>query len=411
MKSLTIAGVFSLLFHVSFGQFTNDLKIEHQAVHFMGEGGYMYTKIANGSQYYLNFSAKITNTGTSTELARLRVQKASIGFNVLSNIISLEPNESAIFFIDGENFGSSLGYGGTFVFTALSDNTLENTEDDQLSFTYSIASADAPHMCADFFNYQASSITGYFTGDANNSVTQGVGLLFEHLGSHPFNVSHIEIGIANIPENEQNQFIGNTLHAKVWSLDNDGFTLLGESNPESITAQNFGNTIWLQAQNGCIETPINGVILVAVYFSQAAPVPISYSGKTLYQQAIVSYDNDYYWLSPMPDTDNIFTHAPVIRPFFTCPLGLFEDGSSFETLIYPNPASQGATISIDLQNFEEMSIFIQDISGKTIEKINLGHLTIGRNDVWLDLTNYSRGIYIINIQSNKEKITYKLVVE
>ena len=390
--------------------FEHDLKLEYRAVHFMGENGFMYTTIPSNSQYYLNFSAKIRNTGMNVELAQLQVQSSDGVFSALSEVIELQPDESAIFSIDGQDIWIDNAWGATLSFTALSNNVLDNTIDDELSFQYSKSPADIRYMSADFFNDQINSLTGEFTGNFLEGDEQGIGILYERLGFHPFDVSHVQVGIAAIPENQQNLYIGNAVYAKVWKYDVQGFTLLGQTESKTLTAQDFGNTIWLEAVNSCISIPSEGVIFVAACFDAANRVPIALAGESLYQQVVAFNDHEFYWTEPIVETNNTMTMSPVVRPYFSCPLGVSDNNTLFQSTIYPNPTTKNTTITLDVIQSDDFSLTVHDLSGKTMKVWNLLS-TYGKQNIIVDIQDLAAGVYMLRISNGVNSTEHKLVVE
>jgi uncharacterized repeat protein (TIGR01451 family) len=77
-------------------------------------------------------------------------------------------------------------------------------------------------------------------------------------------------------------------------------------------------------------------------------------------------------------------------------------------LIYPNPAHN--LVQINLQNTTETleSITIYDVLGKTINKIT----NLSTNQVSLDVSNLSKGVYLVEITSEHNlKLIKKLIVQ
>ncbi len=79
---------------------------------------------------------------------------------------------------------------------------------------------------------------------------------------------------------------------------------------------------------------------------------------------------------------------------------LSESGISF----YPNPTS--GIINVEFADNNIQRISISDITGKTI----IEKTEIQQNET-IDLSSFERGIYIINIQTDKEMFTTKIVKE
>ena len=73
-------------------------------------------------------------------------------------------------------------------------------------------------------------------------------------------------------------------------------------------------------------------------------------------------------------------------------------------LLYPNPVKDVFTI----QNTVNMvSLSITDVTGKIIMKRQFG----GVNNASIDLSEYNNGVYIVNIQTDKEAFTAKIIKE
>jgi hypothetical protein len=76
--------------------------------------------------------------------------------------------------------------------------------------------------------------------------------------------------------------------------------------------------------------------------------------------------------------------------------------------IYPNPASIKATFEITLQEPEEISIDIYDISGKRIRELYQGLLNSGKNSVVVRGKELVPGIYFYKIESGNGVMNGKL---
>jgi hypothetical protein len=75
--------------------------------------------------------------------------------------------------------------------------------------------------------------------------------------------------------------------------------------------------------------------------------------------------------------------------------------------IYPNPTS--GTINIELQGFSDQSptIFtLYDLSGKILQKQEASN-----DQLILDLSSYTKGVYILKIQSGTENKDWKIIKE
>jgi hypothetical protein len=77
--------------------------------------------------------------------------------------------------------------------------------------------------------------------------------------------------------------------------------------------------------------------------------------------------------------------------------------------IYPNPASETAVISFDNTLGNSFDIQLIDQLGRVIMSQN-GVQASGSNLVTIDLTNLSDGLYSIQLTSNQNTISKRLIV-
>lgn len=76
--------------------------------------------------------------------------------------------------------------------------------------------------------------------------------------------------------------------------------------------------------------------------------------------------------------------------------------------IYPNPTTGFARIDIETEKALDLEIKVLDLLGKELSYKNQS-LTVGKNQIDLDLNHLSNGIYFIEIESKNQKIVYKIV--
>jgi hypothetical protein len=77
--------------------------------------------------------------------------------------------------------------------------------------------------------------------------------------------------------------------------------------------------------------------------------------------------------------------------------------------VFPNPAVQQLNVSFNALKKAELNIYLADVSGRIIrQKNHLSHQ--GENSFTFDLGNVSKGIYFLNIRSDKYSLRYKVVV-
>lgn len=84
----------------------------------------------------------------------------------------------------------------------------------------------------------------------------------------------------------------------------------------------------------------------------------------------------------------------------------FTDG---QVSVYPNPVSEIVNISFDAKEEFDVEIIITDITGRQI--ISNSHIArAGANKFSYDINNISKGMYLLNIISEKGNLNYKMIV-
>ena len=80
-----------------------------------------------------------------------------------------------------------------------------------------------------------------------------------------------------------------------------------------------------------------------------------------------------------------------------------------DILIYPNPVSDGATISFSLNQEAEVSVSIYNNFGLEVSTLNLGALRKGAYIQSLELGNYSGRIYTVCLRIIEQVTFYNLI--
>ncbi|PLX03950.1 MAG: hypothetical protein C0595_05085 [Marinilabiliales bacterium] len=78
--------------------------------------------------------------------------------------------------------------------------------------------------------------------------------------------------------------------------------------------------------------------------------------------------------------------------------------------IYPNPTRNKLNIDFKLLKDAEISIIMTDISGKQIQNKNIS-AQAGSNKYILDVSDVSKGFYVLRLKTNFGEINHKLIVE
>jgi hypothetical protein len=98
---------------------------------------------------------------------------------------------------------------------------------------------------------------------------------------------------------------------------------------------------------------------------------------------------------------NPFVYDRFWAKYTTTTLGLEENTILNNYRIYPNPAS--AELFVSHTQYDVFKITITDITGKILKAS-----TIHANEA-IDVKSYPQGMYLIQVESDKEKNTYKFI--
>ncbi len=92
-------------------------------------------------------------------------------------------------------------------------------------------------------------------------------------------------------------------------------------------------------------------------------------------------------------------------------LGL--DGVTFleRLTLYPNPAQDQASLEYTLQESGAVTIDILDLSGRVVKQVFNGFQPTGQQLIQIPLSDLSKGVYMVRMQSSGEQIVRKLVRE
>ncbi len=132
------------------------------------------------------------------------------------------------------------------------------------------------------------------------------------------------------------------------------------------------------------------------------PFTISYNGSN-----DITVETSHYYLKGASFTQTDFTINPL-RPVGV--QSLANNTPNYEVVAYPNPASGSTTISVKLKEVKNFEINIYNTVGALIQTMNVNG-QIGNNDVTLDISKLSAGVYFYNVKADNSVITNKLIVE
>lgn len=86
-----------------------------------------------------------------------------------------------------------------------------------------------------------------------------------------------------------------------------------------------------------------------------------------------------------------------------------EEEPGYQFTLYPNPTKNVAFVRFELEEQSNVELVITDITGKEMAK-DISTLSIGEHGKKLDLSQFSAGVYFVNITINGSRNTERLVV-
>ena len=82
-----------------------------------------------------------------------------------------------------------------------------------------------------------------------------------------------------------------------------------------------------------------------------------------------------------------------------------------ETQVYPNPAQNIAYFDYALKKPTNVRLNVYNTLGQTVMQINKGQQTTGQYGVALDVNDYAKGMYLLEMQIDEDRLTKKFIVE
>ena len=85
--------------------------------------------------------------------------------------------------------------------------------------------------------------------------------------------------------------------------------------------------------------------------------------------------------------------------------------SSIESVVvYPNPATDNANVSITLAEANSVSISVYNVVGELVKTENLGRMADGEHTFALNTETLNSGLYFITVKVGNDSITKKVTI-
>jgi hypothetical protein len=186
-------------------------------------------------------------------------------------------------------------------------------------------------------------------------------------------------------------FTGNT-NETVVTITDPTLTSWITVNPFTIT-----NTGWGTFSYGLL--PLAGSTVAGTFTSGEAALVRSMSNNMF----VFGYLGDVAATSEM--------YEVAINTMFPSAAGVSENAAStFNTSVFPNPASESFTLSIDNLTAKSVEITVTDIQGKVVYSIIENNVSAGFSKQ-INTTEIAKGLYYVNVKSSEGQKTSKLIVQ
>jgi hypothetical protein len=136
-------------------------------------------------------------------------------------------------------------------------------------------------------------------------------------------------------------------------------------------------------------------------------------GTNLY--AIPRTETEFVWLSPNNGDEimQIYSSNSTTILYKDIPRSQgIENNTLFQNLsLFPNPCTDNFTVYLNsTSHLEQLQLNILDISGRLVQTDNI---SFDQNSFrkTIDVSNLQSGVYFVQVQSGKEKITKKLIIQ
>ncbi len=107
--------------------------------------------------------------------------------------------------------------------------------------------------------------------------------------------------------------------------------------------------------------------------------------------------NDYLWVDNLAFTGSV--------------AGLKSQENLLQNLsVYPNPAKGNVNLSFNSMVSQEVTIELTNIEGKIVKSEELS-LSKGKTDYSIDISNFSKGIYLVKIKGEKTSEIRQIIIE
>ncbi|MCF8347537.1 MAG: T9SS type A sorting domain-containing protein [Bacteroidales bacterium] len=181
------------------------------------------------------------------------------------------------------------------------------------------------------------------------------------------------------------------------------------------------------AVNDQVETTLSTLVTVSVLENDIllAPITLTIESPATQGNSYIPFANPNA-ISYMPNEDFFGTDSVVYKIAYQAEPTLYATAKVYFTVIdnsgvnelftngtvmvYPNPARDKINLSFNLKEETKIDLTLSDISGKQLISRSY-EASAGNNQLTFDVSNFAKGIYVFNINTEKGTLNYKVVIK
>lgn len=339
----------------------------------------------------ITFGATVRNDGSMAQ-PDLALKATSGAYNQTGSAISIAPGVTDTLSVTTPFMvPATVGDNAIHVTTTMT-NTDSDPSNNQIDYT---VRRDA-HLYARDNGTATGSIAQVTSQDA---AELKIGNLFEIFDDVDF--TGVQVRLVN-----QSSAVGQVFNAEIYYVDQGtgDFTYGGETEQHTITSGELNTFVTLPILNNDVYTAQAGDVLLVMahHYGGANEIAFGYAQST-FDATVFGFTadgNSFRLTDP---------NAIMIRLTDDPSLGVKENELSSSMSVYPNPASDKATVSLDVKNANEATVVVTDLTGKVVSSVEVTPV-MGANKVEINTTSMAAGIYTVELRANGSVATKKLVV-
>jgi hypothetical protein len=197
--------------------------------------------------------------------------------------------------------------------------------------------------------------------------------------------------------------VGSEFFAELWKWNGvDAYEFLAETELKTVTGTT-ATWVTLPLVGGSLTVNAGDDILaVAGHFGGATEVRFGLAQNT-YQGSVIGF-------TALGELFSLTSPGAVMIRLLDDPSVSLNEVTAVSGInVFPNPANNAANVSIELSNDAAVAITVTDLSGKVVYNTDLGTVN-GTQDVQVNTSSFTSGVYMVNVTVDGAVTTQKLVV-